>query len=50
MQVHANAPWTPLRRRQLDAGQLSVPEADGKVTEACAGLFDQYASGEFWSD
>ena len=31
MQVHANAPWTPLRRRQLivqvDAGQLSVPEA-----------------------
>src|SRR5690606_13971304 len=30
MQVHANAPWTPLRRRQLipkvDTGQLSVAD------------------------
>ena len=31
MQVHANAPWTPLRRRQLiaqvDAGELAVADA-----------------------
>jgi len=41
MQVHANAPWTPLRRRQLiaqvDAGELSVPEASelAGVSQRC---------------
>ena len=41
MQVHANAPWTPLRRRQLiprvDAGELSVADAAelGGVSQRC---------------
>lgn len=41
MQVHANAPWTPLRRRELisrvDTGELSVADAAelGGVSERC---------------
>jgi uncharacterized protein len=37
--------------KQLDSdGMVAFKIADGKVTEAWAGLFDQYASDEFWSD
>ena len=41
MHVHANAPWTPLRRRELiaqvDAGELSVADAAelGGVSQRC---------------